>query len=34
MYVVSLDYFRPMEEVEALLAAHIAWLDVILRQEQ
>ncbi|MXP49640.1 hypothetical protein FD733_10205 [Pantoea sp. Eser] len=27
MYVVSLDYFRPMEEVEALLAAHIAWLD-------
>ncbi|MHA6312450.1 MULTISPECIES: YciI family protein [Pantoea] len=27
MYVVSLDYFRPMEEVEALLAAHITWLD-------
>lgn len=27
MYVVYLNYFRPVEEVEALLAPHIAWLD-------
>lgn len=27
MYIVTLDYFRPLEEVEALLAAHIDWLD-------
>ncbi|MGK3144243.1 YciI family protein [Pantoea sp. C2G6] len=27
MYIVSLDYFRPIAEVEALLPAHIAWLD-------
>ena len=27
MYVVTLDYFRPIAEVEALLTAHIAWLD-------
>jgi len=27
VYIVSLTYNRPMEEVEAALAAHIAWLD-------
>lgn len=27
MYIVSLSYVRPMEEVEALLAPHIQWLD-------
>ncbi len=27
MYVVFLNYVRPVEEVEALLAAHIEWLD-------
>jgi len=27
MYIVSLTYNRPMPEVEAALAAHIAWLD-------
>ncbi|HBZ17566.1 MAG TPA: hypothetical protein DEO73_17640 [Pantoea sp.] len=27
MYVVYLNYFRPVEEVEALLAPHIEWLD-------
>lgn len=27
MYIVSLSYFRPMEEVEALLEPHIQWLD-------
>lgn len=27
MYIVSLTYNRPMEDVDAELAAHIAWLD-------
>lgn len=27
MYVVFLNYVRPIEEVEALLAGHIDWLD-------
>ncbi|RPD98967.1 hypothetical protein BBB56_14745 [Candidatus Pantoea deserta] len=27
MYIVSLSYFRPVEEVEALLEPHIQWLD-------
>ncbi|WP_215845758.1 YciI family protein [Candidatus Pantoea bituminis] len=27
MYVVYLTYFRPVEEVEALLEPHIQWLD-------
>lgn len=27
MYIVSLSYFRPMEEIEALLEPHIQWLD-------
>lgn len=27
MYIVTLSYTRPMEEVEAVLDAHIAWLD-------
>jgi len=27
MYVVFLNYVRPIEEVEALLTGHIAWLD-------
>jgi len=27
MYVVFLNYVRPIEEVEVLLAAHIEWLD-------
>ncbi len=27
MYIVTLNYIRPIEEVEALLDAHIAWLD-------
>lgn len=27
MYIISLTYNRPMEEVEALQDAHIAWLD-------
>lgn len=27
MYIVSLNYFRPVEEVEALLEPHIQWLD-------
>lgn len=27
MYVIYLSYFRPIEEVEALLAPHITWLD-------
>jgi len=27
MYIVSLTYFRPMEEVDALLEPHIQWLD-------
>jgi len=27
MYVVFLNYIRPPEEVEALLAGHIEWLD-------
>ncbi|ADU70384.1 YciI family protein [Pantoea sp. At-9b] len=27
MYVVYLNYFRPVAEVEALLAPHIDWLD-------
>ena len=27
MYIVTLSYTRPMEEVEAVLEAHIAWLD-------
>jgi uncharacterized protein YciI len=27
MYVVFLNYVRPVEEVEALLAGHIDWLD-------
>ncbi|MBW1255092.1 YciI family protein [Pantoea allii] len=27
MYVVYLNYFRPIEEVDALLAPHITWLD-------
>ncbi|MDF2042271.1 MULTISPECIES: YciI family protein [unclassified Pantoea] len=27
MYVVFLSYIRPIEEVEALLAGHIEWLD-------
>jgi uncharacterized protein YciI len=27
MYVVYLNYFRPVEEVEALLEPHISWLD-------
>ncbi|MDH2068107.1 YciI family protein [Pantoea sp. GD03673] len=27
MYVVFLNYVRPVDEVEALLAAHIEWLD-------
>lgn len=27
MYVVYLTYFRPVEEVEALLEPHIHWLD-------
>lgn len=27
MYVVYLTYFRPVDEVEALLEPHIQWLD-------
>ncbi|MEZ3500570.1 YciI family protein [Pantoea sp. KPR_PJ] len=27
MYIVSLSYFRPVEEAEALLQPHIEWLD-------
>lgn len=27
MYIVSLSYFRPTDEVDALLAPHIQWLD-------
>ncbi|WP_337012008.1 YciI family protein [Pantoea sp. AS142] len=27
MYVVFLNYVRPIEEVEVLLAAHIEWLN-------
>ncbi|CAK6489871.1 hypothetical protein PANNVG_00713 [Pantoea sp. Nvir] len=27
MYIVSLSYFRPVEEVDALLEPHIQWLD-------
>lgn len=27
MYIVSLNYIRPIAEVEAVLDAHIAWLD-------
>ncbi|MCX8956830.1 YciI family protein [Erwinia psidii] len=27
MYIISLSYTRPMAEVEALLDAHISWLD-------
>jgi len=27
MYIVSLTYNQPIEEVEAALAAHLAWLD-------
>ncbi|MCX8960359.1 hypothetical protein EHW66_05395 [Erwinia psidii] len=27
MYIISLNYTRPMAEVEALLDAHISWLD-------
>ncbi|MDO6407577.1 YciI family protein [Pantoea phytobeneficialis] len=27
MYVVYLNYFRPVAEVETLLAPHIEWLD-------
>jgi len=27
MYVVFLNYIRPVEEVEALLAGHIDWLN-------
>ncbi len=27
MYIVSLSYTRPVEEVEALLEGHVAWLD-------
>jgi len=27
MYIVSLSYFRPVEEVETLLEPHIQWLD-------
>ncbi|QKJ88434.1 hypothetical protein PMPD1_3517 [Paramixta manurensis] len=27
MYIVSLSYHRPTEEVDALLAPHIEWLD-------
>jgi len=27
MYIVSLNYIRPITEVEAVLEAHIAWLD-------
>ncbi|WP_342754108.1 YciI family protein [Pantoea sp. MBD-2R] len=27
MYIVTLSYTRPMEDVEAVLDAHIAWLD-------
>lgn len=27
MYIVYLNYFRPIEDVEALLAPHITWLD-------
>ena len=27
MYVVYLNYFRPAEEADALLAPHIEWLD-------
>lgn len=27
MYVVYLNYFRPVEEVEALLDPHVAWLN-------
>jgi len=27
MYVVYLNYFRPVEEAEALLEPHISWLD-------
>ncbi|QDY42841.1 YciI family protein [Candidatus Pantoea soli] len=27
MYVVYLNYFRPIDEVEALLQPHIDWLD-------
>lgn len=27
MYVVYLNYFRPVEDVEALLAPHIEWLN-------
>ncbi len=26
MYIVSLSYFRPVEEVETLLEPHIQWL--------
>ncbi|MDT0175873.1 YciI family protein [Enterobacter sp. BRE11] len=27
MYIVSLSYFRPVEEVETLLEPHIQWLN-------
>ncbi|MDW8845691.1 YciI family protein [Erwinia sp. MMLR14_017] len=27
MYIVSLSYTRPMDEVDAVLDAHMAWLD-------
>ncbi len=27
MYIVSLSYTRPVEDVEALLEGHVAWLD-------
>ncbi|WP_158784054.1 YciI family protein [Pantoea sp. BAV 3049] len=27
MYIVSLNYTRPLEEVEAVLDAHLTWLD-------
>ncbi len=27
MYIISLTYTRPMDEVDAVLDAHLAWLD-------
>lgn len=27
MYIVSLTYTRPVDEVDAVLDAHVAWLD-------
>jgi uncharacterized protein YciI len=27
MYIVTLTYLKPVEEIDALMAGHVAWLD-------